>query len=285
MTGPSRPDIITSPANPAIVLVRALARRDRREEERAFVVEGLRAVRDALDAGAAPRIVLVREGVEPLLDEAGIAAGMPVRVVARNLFARLSDVQTPQGILAVFSIPETSPDWDDPAPIVLVLDRLRDPGNLGTLLRAAAGAGVSAVYLSSDTVDPWNPKATRAGMGAQFRVPLLNFDPDAAVTLAKRLPRRVVATAGADVTYDAIDWTGPAALVIGGEAEGVGPQLTAWGTEAARIPLAAGIESLNAAVAGAVILFEAARQRRLLAVGCWLLAVGFWSLAGGRCAC
>jgi RNA methyltransferase, TrmH family len=281
MSHPPRPEIITSPANPAIALVRALARRDRREEERAFVVEGLRAVRDALGAGGTPRIVLVREGDERLLDEAAIAAGTPVRVVARELFARLSDVQTPQGILGVFGIPQATPEWDDPAPLVLVLDRLRDPGNLGTLLRAAAGAGVTAVTLTAETVDPWNPKVVRAGMGAHFRVPIRPFGPEEAAMLADRLPLRVVASADADRSYDAIDWTGPTALVVGGEAEGVGPELTAWGTGAACIPLAMGVESLNAAVAGAVILFEAARQRRLLAVGCWLLAVGY-SLSAHR---
>jgi TrmH family RNA methyltransferase len=265
MTGSARPEIITSPANPAIALVRALARRDRREQERAFVVEGLRAVRDALGTGASPRLVLVREGDEALLNEAAFAAGTPARVVADNLFARLSDVQAPQGILAVFPIPDAHPELDDPAPLVLVLDRLRDPGNLGTLLRAAAGAGISAVYITPETVDPWNAKAVRAGMGAHFRLPLLPFDPATAALLANRLPRRVAAAAGAPRTYDEVDWTVPAALVIGGEAEGVSPEVTAWSTEAARIPLAGGVESLNAAVAGAVVLFEAARQKRLSA--------------------
>ena len=274
MTGHSRPDIITSPANPAIALVRSLARRDRREAEQAFIVEGVRAVRDAIATGAAPRVVLVRAGDEALLAETGVAAESPVRVIEGKLFARLTDVQSPQGILAVFPIPASSPDWTDPAPFVLILDRLRDPGNLGTLIRAAAGAGVSAVYLTGESVDPWNPKAVRAGMGSQFRVPVMLLDSETTVALAARFARRVVATADADLTYDAIDWTGPAALMVGGEAEGVGAELTAWSTAAARIPLAAGVESLNAAVAGAVILFEAARQRRLSAISYQLSAIG-----------
>lgn len=260
--GSSGPGVITSAANPAITLVRSLDRRDRRTEERAFVVEGVRAVRDGLEAGAVPRLVLLREGDEALLPAALLPAGTPVRRVERRLFDRLSGVQSPQGMIAVFPIPHLSPDLATGTPLVLVLDRLRDPGNLGTLLRAAAGAGVSAVYLTPGSVDPWNAKVVRAGMGAHFRLPLLPLDDAMQEALRERLPRRAVARAGASLAYDRFDWTGPAALVIGGEAEGVSEELAAWGTADVAIPLAADVESLNAAVAGAVILFEAARQRR-----------------------
>ena len=268
MTPPERSgtplsEVITSAANPAITLVRSLARRDRRADEGAFVVEGRRAVHDALQSGAVPRLLLVRQGEPESWQDLAGSAPVPTRVVERRLFDRLSDVQAPQGILAVFPFPRLAPDPDDPAPLAMVLDRLRDPGNLGTLLRSAAGAGVNAVYLSAETVDPWNPKVVRAGVGAHFRVPLIPLDAGALEELRRRLPRRVVARAGASRPYDAADWTGAAALVIGGEAEGVGPELEAWGTEEVGIPLAHGVESLNAAVAGAVILFEAARQRRL----------------------
>ncbi len=243
--------------------MRSLGRRDRRAAERAFIVEGARAVRDALETGATPRLVLLRmERGEPAALDLPLPANVPVRLVEHRLFERLSDVQAPQGILAVFPFPDLEPDLSRPAPLVLVLDRLRDPGNLGTLLRTAAGAGVDAVYISAETVDPWNPKVVRAGMGAHFRLPLAPIDDATMRELRERLPRRVVASADATLTYDALDWRGPTALVIGGEAEGVGGELTSWSNEAVAIPLAAGVESLNAAVAGAVILFEAARQRR-----------------------
>ena len=256
-------EVITSAANPAITLVRSLARRDHRAAERAFVVEGRRAVHDALQTGAIPRLLLVRQDEPESWRDLPLPAGAQARVVERQLFDRLSDVQTPQGILAVFPFPSLTPALDDPAPLALVIDRLRDPGNLGTLLRSAAGAGVNAVYLSPETVDPWNPKVVRAGMGAHFRLPLITLDVGTLDELGQRLPRRVVASAAAARPYDASDWTGAAALVIGGEAEGVGPELEAWGTEQVAIPLDHGVESLNAAVAGAIILFEAARQRRL----------------------
>jgi TrmH family RNA methyltransferase len=227
------------------------------------VVEGVRAVQDALQTGVVPRLLLVRQGEPESWRDLALSARVHSRVVERRLFDRLSDVQTPQGILAVFPIPNLAPDPDEPAPLALVLDRLRDPGNLGTLLRAAAGAGVNAVYLSPETVDPWNPKVVRAGMGAHFRIPLIPLEAGMFDELRQRLPHRVVARAGASRPYDAADWTGPTALVIGGETEGISTQLEEWSTEEVGIPLAHDVESLNAAVAGAVILFEAARQRRL----------------------
>jgi RNA methyltransferase, TrmH family len=264
---PLSTEVITSAANPAIILVRSLARRDRRAAEGAFVVEGVRAVRDALETGAIPRLLLVRQGEPESWREVALSARIHGRVVERRLFDQLSDVQTPQGILAVFPLPSLAPDPAELAPLALVLDRLRDPGNLGTLLRSAAGAGVSAVYLSPETVDPWNPKVVRAGMGAHFRIPIIPLDAGILDDLRQRLSRRVLATAAATGPYDATNWTGAAALVIGGETEGISPELAAWGTEEVGIPLAHGVESLNAAVAGAVILFEAARQRRMADAG------------------
>lgn len=255
-------EFIASAANPVLAFVRSLARRDRRAAEGAFVVEGVRAVRDALETGAVPRLVLLRQGDEALAADLSISHGVSVRIVDRRLFDRLSEVQTPQGILAVFSIPTPASATEDASPLVLILDRPRDPGNLGTLLRAAAGAGVSAVYLTPESVDPWNPKAVRAGMGAHFRVPIAQLDAATMADLRASLPLRVAAGSEASRPYDAVDWTGPAALVIGGEAEGVGPELREWASEEVGIPLASNVESLNAAVAGAVILFEAARQRR-----------------------
>jgi TrmH family RNA methyltransferase len=205
----------------------------------------------------------VRQGEPESRRELALPARVQTRVVERRLYDRLSDVQTPQGILAVFPFPNLTPDQEDPVPLVLVLDRLRDPGNLGTLLRSAAGAGVNAVYLSLETVDPWNPKVVRAGMGAHFRIPLIPLDSGILDELRQRLPRRVVASARATRSYDAANWTGGAALVIGGETEGVSAELEEWATEEVGIQLAHSVESLNAAVAGSVILFEAIRQRRL----------------------
>lgn len=253
------PDPIVSPANPTAARVRALlARRDRRAAEGVFVVEGRRAVEDALAAGARPDLLLLREG-EPLPSK--LPNATPVRPVAPRIFDQLSDVASPQGVLAIFPLPDLPPQAAA-APLILIVDRLRDPGNLGTLLRAASGAGVAVAYLSPATVDPFNPKAVRAGMGAHFRLPLRPLDAAAAGRIAAEIPLRVAAEAAADTPHDALDWRGAAAVIVGSEAAGVGPEVAALATARCSIPLAAGVESLNAAVAGAVILFEAARQRR-----------------------
>ncbi len=258
--------VISSSANQAIAYVRSLSRRDTRAAERAFVVEGLRGVRDGLQVGERPRLLLLRQDdrADLLLDELGVAPDdRALRWVEPRLFDKISEVQAPQGVIAVYSWPDV-PVTGTEAPLVLVLDRLRDPGNLGTLLRSAAGAGVSAVYLTPESVDPWNPKVVRAGMGAHFRLPLLPFDA-AAATQLEALPLRAATAADAPLAYDAVNWTQPAALIIGGEAEGVSPHLVAWASQAVAIPLTGNVESLNAAVAGSILLFEAARQRRIAA--------------------
>lgn len=257
-----RPDeVLSSAANPTLAFVRSLQRRDIRARERAFVVEGRRAVADALALGATPRLVLLREGDEISLPDGFDPRDASVRVVAERPFNALTETVTPQGVLAVFPFPEPRPPLEDGAPLALVLDRIRDPGNLGTLLRSAAGAGVTAVYLSAASVDPFNPKVVRAGMGAHFRVPLRPLDPATVAEVRRDYPLRVLAAAAAPTRYDALDWRGAAALIVGSEAEGVGAEVAALATARAAIPLAAGVESLNAGVAGAIFLFEAVRQR------------------------
>jgi TrmH family RNA methyltransferase len=143
-----------------------------------------------------------------------------------------------------------------------VLDAVRDPGNAGTLLRSAAAAGVEVVVFGPQTVDPFNDKVLRAGMGAHFRVPLR-------VCPTWQQVRQVLgeaivlylAESDAALTYDQVDWRVPSALIVGGEADGAGAEAQAAATPIA-IPMQSGVESLNAAVAGSIILFEAARQRR-----------------------
>ena len=183
--------------------------------------------------------------------------------VERKLFDRLSDVQTPQGILAVFPFPSLAPDPDDPAPLALVLDRLRDPGNLGTLLRVRGRSGRERGLSLPRDGRPLEPEGGPRRDGRAFSHsahPPRRRDAGRAAASACRAGCSPVRRPARP--YDAINWTGAAALVIGGETEGIGPELQAWGTEEVGIPLARGVESLNAAVAGAVILFEAARQRR-----------------------
>jgi TrmH family RNA methyltransferase len=149
--------------------------------------------------------------------------------------------------------------------LFLILDAVRDPGNLGTILRSGEAAGVGQVLLAPGTVDLYNPKVVRGAMGAHFRLPVFSHDwPD----ISKQTSGRAVwlAHAAGDTTYDAVDWTQPSALIVGGEASGAGQEAAQIATGRVSIPMTGGAESLNAAMAATVILFEAARQRRISAL-------------------
>lgn len=257
--------MIRSSDNRIIKLIRSLHRRDRRDQERAFVVEGVRAVADALLAGAQPRVVLLRENALDIKERPPFVDLPPAawRVVEPALFDALTETVTPQGVLALFPFPNLLID-QTARPLVLLLDQVRDPGNLGTLLRSAVGAGATCVVLTPGSVDPFNPKVVRAGMGAHFRVPIRWLDDELRDWLLRACPARIVAEADAPLRYDAFDWTGGAVLIIGSEATGATPALRALATASVTIPLSGDLESLNAAIAGSIVLFEAARQRRAL---------------------
>jgi TrmH family RNA methyltransferase len=176
------------------------------------------------------------------------------------VFSTLVETMTPQGIAAVMPLPRLPLPA---APILtLVLDRVRDPGNAGALLRSAEAAGVSQVLFAPNTIDPFNDKVVRAGMGAHFRQPLranatwAEIEAQLGPTLQCYL-----ADAQGSAPYDQIDWRKPAMLIISGETAGASPEARRLAQPIA-IPMHGRVESLNAAIAGAVILFEAARQRR-----------------------
>jgi TrmH family RNA methyltransferase len=261
-------DTITSVHNPVLKRARSLLRRKGRIEERAFLVEGVRAVSGMLEAGAVPSLLLVRDEPADLDLIASLDTPCPVRVVSPGLWAGLSDVPSPQGIVAIVDNDQVTTDsrfdvWD--IPFLLVADGVRDPGNLGTLLRTAAGAGVTDVLVTPNSVDPFNPKCVRAAMGAHFLVSLSQVAwPDLAQAMAG-ISVVAVADAGGDLAYDDVAWTEPCAVVIGSEAFGPQPEMYGMATAYVRIPLARNLESLNAGVAGSHVVLEAARQRRLAA--------------------
>jgi TrmH family RNA methyltransferase len=186
-------------------------------------------------------------------------AGVVCEEVSQAVMNACSGTETPQGLLAVVPIPDL-PRPERPT-LTLILDRLRDPGNLGTLLRTALAAGVDHVLVAPGTVDATNPKAVRAAMGAHFHLPL-------AATRWNKIPKAVagsrvyLAAVEGGTPYTEVDWIEPVALIVGGEAAGAGPQAHALADAQVAIPLAGEVESLNAAVAAAVILFEVVRQRR-----------------------
>ena len=171
-----------------------------------------------------------------------------------------SDTETPQGL-------QVALEWRAaplPAPLdfVFIPDKLRDPGNLGTMLRTAAAAGVQAVLLPPETTDAFAPKVLRAGMGAHFRLPVQALVWEDMAGLISGL-NIYLASAGEGLPYTQADFKIPLALIVGGEAEGASPQATRLSTARVHIPMPGGSESLNAAIAAGVLMFEVLRQRSL----------------------
>jgi len=227
------------------------------------VFEGVRLVEEIARAGVRPAYVFYTEAVaanERARELLASLQGMGVTCleVSEAVMAACSDTQVPQGILAVSPLPQL-PRPAHPT-LTLLLDRIRDPGNLGTILRTALAAGVEQVLLAPGTVDASNPKAVRAGMGAHLHLPIVACGWDA-IAAAVGGSDVWLAAADGEVAYTAVDWTRPSTLIVGGEAAGASERAQALAQGRTFIPMAAGVDSLNTAAATAVILFEAMRQR------------------------
>jgi TrmH family RNA methyltransferase len=179
--------------------------------------------------------------------------------VSESVMAACSETKSPQGILAVVPIPDL-PQPERPT-FTLILDRVRDPGNLGTILRTALAAGVERAILAPGTVDGSNPKVVRAAMGVHLRLPLISLKWEA---IAEAVAGSDVwlAAPGGGTHYMDTDWTRPVSIIVGGEATGASDKAEALAEGRVSIPMAEGVESLNTAVATAVILYEVMRQRQ-----------------------
>ncbi len=247
-----------------------LARRDARSSERRFVVEGAKAIGEALDAGAAVESVLVDDervaDAERRVVQRAAAAGAAVVELERGVMARVAGTVAPQGVMAVVEMVDVALGDVPPASrdLVVVCAEVRDPGNLGTIVRTAGAAGAGAVVSCSGSVDLYNPKTVRASAGAVFHVPVV-AGPDAEEVLDE-LGRwglwrwGTVPRGGRD--YAAADLAGPVALTLGNEAHGLPPAVSSRLDGLLSIPMAGPAESLNVAATAAVLCFEAARQRR-----------------------
>lgn len=251
---------ISSTSNPRFKHARALLRRRARRQHAQLLLEGVRLIEDSMSAGFPPALFFYDPATKHYaLVERARAAGAQVLSIEPALLAELSDTTTPQGVVAVTPWPEVAPAQGG---LSIVVDSIRDPGNLGTLLRSAAAAGADQVILLPGATDPWSPKALRAGMGAQFRIAIRSARDLEDVSAWVGEAQYHLADAGAQVLYWDVDWTMPSVLIIGGETEG-GRVTAGWpGVQRVAIPMAPDVESLNAATAASVLLFEAVRQRR-----------------------
>ncbi|MFQ6001807.1 MAG: TrmH family RNA methyltransferase, partial [Anaerolineae bacterium] len=234
-------------------LARSLHRRRGREKERLFIVEGVRLCEEVLRAGITPALLfytpeVAAEGRGMRLLQALADLGKRGMAVSEEVMRAISDTQTPQGVLAVVSILPKPPEEG----LLLIVDRLRDPGNLGTILRSAWAAGVGQVVATKGTVDIYSPKVVRGAMGAHFH---LSLAPDKRwKEIEPLLEERqiLLAEAKGEVAYHEVDWSLPSALIIGGEAEGASEEAKRLAHKRVYIPMPGEAESLNAAVAASV---------------------------------
>ncbi len=249
-------------------LRRLSGRRSARLAEEAFVIDGPLLVREALRAGVRIDEVFATTSADPEVVAAAAAAGAVVHEVVPSVLTRAVDTVTPQGLAAIAGRVEVSVEEAVQAaaagPLALVLVDVADPGNAGTLLRAAEAAGAAAVLFCGSSVDPSNGKCVRASAGALFHVPVASGGDGMAVLeqLGRQGVRRAAAVVTGGVPYDHVDLTGPVAIVVGSEARGLPESLLAVVEDRLSIPMAGRSESLNVAMAGSVLCFEALRQRR-----------------------
>jgi len=263
--------VISSRNNPTIRHARSLLTKKGRHKEGAFLVEGIRFTEEACSSDLEPLMVFYDNTLQEngrgqdLLNYLESRYPGSCCQVTASVLKSITDTCSPQGIVVMY--PKIAWDWSDmfklrPASVIVV-DGVGDPGNLGTILRTAAAAGAGGVIILERTVDVYNPKALRASMGAVFRLPCIQNVPlvGAMQHLRTENCRLIGAAAGAGTVYHDMDYTGPFALAVGNEARGLSPQLVELCQETVAIPLSRGVESLNVAIATAVIIYEAARQR------------------------
>jgi TrmH family RNA methyltransferase len=259
--------MITSTSNQNIKLVRSLLQDKRtREEKGLFVVEGVRMAEEILASGIEPELILYSSA----LSEKGKQVLAVLSESAKNnlevevsLLDRVSDTGTSQGILVVASKPNNPiPDQLD---FILVLDQINNPGNLGTILRTAHACGVEGVFLTPNSADIYNPKVVRAGMGAHFKMPIQIKSPLEILEFCKNGTDPAFTLLASVVDGGTSCWDmnlqQPICLIIGNESIGISSELTTMATEQIHIPMQSNAESLNAAIAASILIYEVLRQR------------------------
>ena len=255
--------MITSRQNAKLKLAHALLGRPKeREQAGAFVAEGVRLVEEAVAAAWPVRFVLYSDG----LSERGLqlvenlkASGADVEEASADLLQSLSETGTSQGILAVLENHQLLlPSFLD---FLLIPDQIRDPGNLGTLIRSAAAAGVGAVLIPPETTDAFAPKVVRSAMGAHFRLPVLTTGWDEITQVSQYAGLKVFLADMDGRPCWETDLRPPLVLIVGSEAEGASETARELASQSLSIPMPGAAESLNAGVAGSVLMFEVVRQR------------------------
>ena len=255
--------VITSTSNPRVQRARRLKRRIDRDRDGAFLIESVKSLEAAVRAGLDVRETFVREGAAEVMDRCR-ALGLEVTIVTDRVLDAVADAASTQGVVAVVAVPDTGLDrLPGEVSLVLVLAEVRDPGNAGTLVRSAAAAGADAVIFTTESVDPFAPKTVRSSAGSLFAVPVMrgvSLD-DVLDLLDARGLTIYLAEAAQGPILSEVDLTVPVAFVVGNEAHGIPGEAGGARGGFLSIPMPGGTESLNAAVAGSILLYETVRQR------------------------
>lgn len=257
--------MITSTSNSQVKYLLQLQKKSKvRNEEKVFIVEGLRMFREVSKKDVEKVYIS-----ESLYNKKKLELNLeqfPVEILSDNVFAYVSDTKTPQGILCI--VKQKIYDIEKLLKIknahFVVLDNLQDPGNVGTIIRTAEGAGVDAVFMSRDCVDIYNPKTIRSTMGSIYRTPFLYVE-DLCSLLYQFKEKGILSYAAhlqGEQSYDKEDYRGGTAILIGNEGNGLREEIVEIADRKVQIPMCGKVESLNAAIAASILMFEVYRQRR-----------------------
>ncbi len=269
--------MVTSSSNPQMKRIVQLNKKAKtRYEQRVFVAEGIKMCQEAPKGQIETLYVSESFLAEP--KNQGFLEDYSYEVVSDKVFSAVSDTKTPQGILCLVKMPQyslekllgdfnVSKNGDQPmekCPHLLILEGIQDPGNLGTMMRTAEGAGVTGIVMSKTTVDIFNPKVVRSTMGSLFRVPFYLAE-DLAGTINFLKKQGIIMYAAhlkGKLSYDQPDYRGACGFLIGNEGNGLTPETAALADQYIRIPMEGRVESLNASIAAALLMYETHRQRR-----------------------
>lgn len=260
--------MITSASNGRIKYIQTLMEKSKfRRKERKFVAEGIKMFMEAR-ADMISEVYVMESAKETFEKEVRQKLGLvPYEVVTDSVYKKMTDTVTPQGIMTVLKMKDTALEdiLVGENPLVVMLENVQDPGNLGTILRTAEGAGVSGIVMSRDCVDIYNPKVIRSTMGSIYRMKFVYVDSitEAMETVkGKGINIYACALDAGSKEYDEYDYSKPSAILIGNEGNGLKPETVKCADNVCFIPMSGQVESLNASVACAIMMYEAKRQRK-----------------------
>jgi len=259
------PEIITSRKNTRIQQIKKLlSSASLRHSEGVFIIEGVRLVEEAFASKWVIQEIYVTDSLNSRgqkLFENATSINCARYRVADEVMAEISDTETPQGIIAV--VEQRSLPIQEKLDFILILDAIRDPGNVGTILRTASAAGMNAVLIAPETADPFSPKVLRAGMGAQLKLPVRQYSWEELTSIIHNQAgmRIFIADTGEKNSLWETDFRQSMALIVSNEANGPSPAARQLADEVITIPMPGGSESLNAAIAASLLIYEVVRQR------------------------